>query len=160
MSKRRVQATIPEPYETVSSLRATAMATKELVEVLAGQRGDHEDWAVTHGEMPVIPRGDQLWNPFAYSNGWADYAPPFSPCGYRKLATGLVILRGLTLNGTGALICTLPPRYRPGIQMLFIAETAPNASCRLDLSPAGELTHTGGNSGWISLNNICFLAEN
>jgi hypothetical protein len=45
------QVTIPEPYEDVKSLRATAMATKELVEVLAGQRGQAYDVAVTWQDL-------------------------------------------------------------------------------------------------------------
>jgi hypothetical protein len=142
-------------------MRASVMALKELVEVLAGQRGDSDDWAVTFGELPALPNaGDQQWNPLAYLNGWADYQAPYSPCGYRKLSSGLVIMRGLTQGGTAAAICTLPAGYRPSIQMLYIAETSPNVDCRLDLSTGGVLSHTGGSNGWISLNNICFLAEN
>jgi hypothetical protein len=45
------QATIPEPYEDVKSLRTTALATKELVETLAGQRGQAYDVAITWGDM-------------------------------------------------------------------------------------------------------------
>ena len=37
MSRRRTQATIPEPYEDVRSLRTSVAALKELVETLAGQ---------------------------------------------------------------------------------------------------------------------------
>lgn len=51
MSRRRTQATIPEPYENVASLRATALATKELVEGLAGQRGGPVDIAVTWADL-------------------------------------------------------------------------------------------------------------
>lgn len=51
MSKRRPQATIPEPYEDVKSLRTTAMATKELAETLAGQRGAPTEAAVTWGDL-------------------------------------------------------------------------------------------------------------
>lgn len=51
MSKRRPQATIPEPYQTLESLRATAMGTKELVETLAGQRGQAYDAAVTWQDL-------------------------------------------------------------------------------------------------------------
>ena len=50
-ARRIPQATIPEPYADVGSLRATAMATKELVETLAGQRGDATDVAVTWGDL-------------------------------------------------------------------------------------------------------------
>jgi hypothetical protein len=51
VSKRRTQATIPEPYPDPNSLYATAMATKELVESLAGQRGGPDDVAVTWGDL-------------------------------------------------------------------------------------------------------------
>jgi hypothetical protein len=48
---RTNQVAIPEPYADVASLRATAMATKELVEVLAGQRGQAYDVAVTWQDL-------------------------------------------------------------------------------------------------------------
>lgn len=48
---RRIQPTIPEPYDDVRSLRATAMANKELSEQLAGQRGAVSDAAVTWGDL-------------------------------------------------------------------------------------------------------------
>lgn len=51
MPKRSQQATIPEPVEDVRSLRATAVATKELVETLAGQRGNPMDAAVTWRDL-------------------------------------------------------------------------------------------------------------
>ena len=51
MSRQRNQMTVPEPYENLSSLRSTALATKELVEVLTGQRGQAADIAVTWGDL-------------------------------------------------------------------------------------------------------------
>jgi hypothetical protein len=48
---RQTQVTIPEPTTDVASLRATAMATKELVETLAGQRGQAYDVAVTWQDL-------------------------------------------------------------------------------------------------------------
>jgi hypothetical protein len=160
----RVQATIPVPTEDPRSLHSTALATKELVETLAGQRGPREDHAVRWGETPraqaPVVAGDIMWSPFPYLNGWADFAAPYSPCGFRKLSSGLVILRGLvTAPAAAAHITTLPPGYRPGIVMLYIAHHS-TGFCRLDLAHTGELTHLGGTIGWISLNNVCFLAEN
>jgi len=46
---RRVS--IPEPLQEIGSLRATALATKELVESLAGQRGDPRNTAVTWQDL-------------------------------------------------------------------------------------------------------------
>lgn len=159
MSERRVQATVPEPYEDVPSLYRSVVALKELTEMLAGQRGAEEDRAVTVGEMPVTTAGDQLWHPFAYVNGWVDYGAPFSPSGFRKLSSGLVILRGLIKSGTAAHMLTLPPGYRPGIRMLHGVMTSPNNACRIDIAQDGAVTHTGGDPGWISMGNIAFLAE-
>lgn len=52
MSKKRpVQVTIPEPYENLASLRATALSNKELTEMLAGQRGNALDAAVTWQDL-------------------------------------------------------------------------------------------------------------
>ena len=51
---RRDQVTIPEPYENLASLRTSALATKELVELLAGQRGQAYTTAVTWGDLMRI----------------------------------------------------------------------------------------------------------
>lgn len=51
MSKQRRLPTIPEPSATVESLHATVRALKEAVELLAGQRGDARDIAVTWGDL-------------------------------------------------------------------------------------------------------------
>ena len=59
------------------------------------------------------------------------------------------LLRGLTMSGTAAGIATLPAGYRPGIQLLFGAQTNPNVMCRIDISTAGGIAHTGGNNGWL-----------
>jgi hypothetical protein len=50
-SKRKNQVTIPEPYQTVESLYRTVSVMKELIEVLAGQRGQAYDAAVTWQDM-------------------------------------------------------------------------------------------------------------
>ena len=44
---RQQQVTVPQPYEDVASLYRSVLALKELVEVLAGQRGQALDAAVT-----------------------------------------------------------------------------------------------------------------
>jgi hypothetical protein len=50
-SKRRPQVTIPDPHENLASLRSTVLALKELVEMLAGQRGQAYDVAVTWQDL-------------------------------------------------------------------------------------------------------------
>jgi hypothetical protein len=45
------KASIPEPFESLGSLRQTAMATKEGLEMLQGVRGTADDCAVTWGDL-------------------------------------------------------------------------------------------------------------
>lgn len=49
--RKRPQQTIPQPFVDNNSLHQTAMATKEVVEVMAGQRGSALDAAVTWGDL-------------------------------------------------------------------------------------------------------------
>lgn len=49
--RRRSQVTVPEPYLDPGSLRAATLALKELTEVLAGQRGEALDAAVTWRDL-------------------------------------------------------------------------------------------------------------
>ena len=48
---RRPQATIPVPGMDPASMHATIMGIKELVEDLAGQRGNRNATAVTWGDL-------------------------------------------------------------------------------------------------------------
>ncbi len=52
--RKNIRIAIPEPYETTASLRATAMATKEAVEILLGQRGNVLDEAITWGDLLAL----------------------------------------------------------------------------------------------------------
>jgi hypothetical protein len=63
------------------------------------------------------------------------------------------------MSGTAASIATLPVGYRPGIQLICCMQTNPNVACRLDITPAGLISHQGGSNLWISLNGVAFLAE-
>ena len=47
----QTQVTIPEPYENIESVYRTVLAMKELVEMLAGQRGQAYDVAVTWQDL-------------------------------------------------------------------------------------------------------------
>jgi hypothetical protein len=51
VSKRRDQPTIPEPIEDVRSLRTSVAALKELVEIMAGQRGAATDAVPTWQDL-------------------------------------------------------------------------------------------------------------
>lgn len=47
----KIQLAIPEPVETLHSLRNSVLANKEVVETLSGQRGNILDCAVTWGDL-------------------------------------------------------------------------------------------------------------
>lgn len=51
MTRKRDMATIPQPMASIASLQQTAVATKELVEVMTGQRGSPHEVAVTWGDL-------------------------------------------------------------------------------------------------------------
>ena len=176
---------IPEPTLQPSSMRDALLSVKQAFEVLTGQRGNHDYRAVllpeltaevkstdadvanntaaiaantaTISERTVAP--DTSWKSFAYQNSWADYGAPFGPAGYRKLSSGLVVLKGLVQGGTAAGIATLPAGYRPGHQGLFNMQTNPNIACRIDIQTDGVILHNGGSNVWLALNGITFLAE-
>ncbi len=50
-SKRRSMSTIPDPNKDINSIHATLMGIKELLEVLAGQRGRALNAAVTWQDL-------------------------------------------------------------------------------------------------------------
>jgi hypothetical protein len=50
-TRRKPQVTVPNPAPDLPSLQVTVLALKELAEVLAGQRGDPRDVAVTWGDL-------------------------------------------------------------------------------------------------------------
>ena len=176
---------IPEPTLQPSSMRDSLLSVKQAFETLTGQRGNPDYRAVLLPELTagaasagaraaaleaaiaantaaisartVAP--DTSWRTLAYVNSWADYGAPFGPAGYRKLSSGLVVLKGLVQGGTAAGIATLPAGYRPGHQGLFSMQTSPNVVCRIDIQTDGAILNYGGSPGWISLNGITFLAE-
>ena len=175
---------IPEPTLKPESLRDSVLTIKQAFEVLTGQRGNQDYRAVLLPELIASDNADDAaiaantaaiaantaaiaartvapdtWHSFAYQNGWVDYPAPYSPSGYRRLTDGLVVLRGLVMSGTAAGIAVLPAGWRPGIQLLFAAQTSPNVLCRIDIATTGGISHTGGSNAWISLNGITFLAE-
>lgn len=51
MSHRRTQTAVPQPLASLHSLQQTAVALKELVEVMAGQRGQPTTTVVTWGDL-------------------------------------------------------------------------------------------------------------
>jgi len=102
---------------------------------------------------------DTSWKPLPLVGTWVEYGSPYSPCGYRKLASGLVVVRGLVRNGSGV-ICNFPAGYRPSTQGLFNVQCDPNVACRVDLTPEGSLQQVSGSNAWLSLSGVTYFADN
>lgn len=90
--------------------------------------------------------------------GAANHATPE----YRKSADGIVTLKGMVTNATqhdGTTIATLPPGFRPKEQLLTSC-VAWGGYCRVDILPDGKIVdNASANNGWLSLDNISFMAE-
>jgi hypothetical protein len=81
---------------------------------------------------------------------------------YKKSADGIVTLKGLVKKATnddGTTIATLPPGYRPKEQLLTSC-VAWGGYCRIDIMPDGRIIdNASANNGWVSLDNVSFLAD-
>ena len=94
-------------------------------------------------------------------SGWVAWDTGSAPR-YTKGSDGIVTVKGLIKSGNTAgetVIAALPPGYRPK-ERLCIAGVAWGAHSRLDILPGGEIIVGGNvNTGWTSLDNISFIAE-
>jgi hypothetical protein len=81
---------------------------------------------------------------------------------YTKSADGIVTLKGMikkAVNDDGTTIAQLPVGYRPKEQLLTSC-VAFGAYCRIDILSDGQIIdNTSANNGWVSLDNISFMAE-
>jgi hypothetical protein len=81
---------------------------------------------------------------------------------YTKSADGIVTLKGLikkATNDDGTTIAQLPAGYRPK-ERLLTSCVAFGAYCRVDIMPNGDIVDTqSASNGWLSLDNISFMAE-
>jgi hypothetical protein len=100
--------------------------------------------------------GDAAWTAPTLLGAWTNYGSPYPPGGYRKDAGGFVHLRGLVTGGSGN-IFLLPAGYRPAYQVLC-DQQANSALARVDVLQNGYVLLQMG-TGWVTLDNIVFLAE-
>jgi len=109
---------------------------------------------------------DSGWSALAYSPGWSSYGDGNygANVGYRKLATGQVIMRGLVQGGAAnTQVATLPPGFRPANIHLF-AQPMYGGVQRVDVASDGGIRCAEMLAGtfsnlWLSLAGITFLAE-
>lgn len=110
------------------------------------------------------------WATLPYASGWSDYdatTNAWMGARYTKLASGLVIMKGLARNSSGAtkasgsVIGTLPVGYRPVNTLRIASASAGGPGDPLDIQPNGNITTNIAiaNSEWVSMASIIFLAE-
>lgn len=107
---------------------------------------------------------DTGWQSGTYllQNGWTQYAS-WEPMAYRK-KDGIVRLKGLLAPGTttvGTILLTMPAGYRPGghSHTPVASGFGAGGGC-LNINTNGNFALNYNCTGWISLNNIAYPAEN
>lgn len=108
------------------------------------------------------PSGVSTWTAFTTPLGssWTAYAgfPTFS---YTKASDGLVTLKGLIRSGTSSgtvAIGQLPAGYRPKEKALIHVVTNGGYG-RIDIDTDGKIYGVVTNGGWLSFDNVSFIAE-
>ena len=89
------------------------------------------------------------------TNG-SDYGSGFLPFKVYKLSNNIVKINGLINCTFSQTICTLPENCRPKGQLIFVC-MASSGALRVDICANGNLSPSGSGSGWLSLDNICFI---
>lgn len=100
------------------------------------------------------------WVAPVLGNSWINYGAGFDTAGYRMMADGTVMLKGLIKLGTAAVAAfTLPVGYRPGQAQVFTCY-AGVGTCRLDVAGSGTVTVSSyvapGTNAYVSLNGVRF----
>ncbi len=137
--------------------------TSDQVYVRRCQEGTWYPWVQIY---PGAAGADSGWqNPY-FSSGWSSLGAPWGPVQFKKLASGLVVMRGLV--GSPGIIAApvnviqVPAGYRPGINQLFASRIGGN-TIRLDVQTDGWVVLSESNSpdagGWVSVNGINYMAE-
>ena len=108
------------------------------------------------------PTGTTGWTNLTLQNGWVSNDPNFTTAQYKKGTDSIVVVKGLIRNGNtawGTTIAQLPPGFRPKERLCIAGVSVENHS-RIDVLPDGQLIIAGyANSGWTSMENISFVAE-
>ena len=94
----------------------------------------------------------------AFQNSWVNFGAGEATAAFRKLPSGLVVLKGLIKSGTvGAAAFTLPIGYRPALTMHFAASSNGAFGDAIVLA-TGVLRPQTGSNVWFAL-NFSFMAE-
>lgn len=124
-------------------------------------------WVESVGSTLVVVGGgaDSGWRVVGgpgepvFQNGWGNFGQGYSTVAFRRLPTGLVVVRGLAAGGAAnSAIFTLPAGYRPLAGLLFPTSAAA-ANARVDVDASGAVRHVAGGISDFGLDVIRFLAE-
>lgn len=120
----------------------------------------------TNGDVTIGGGIDQIIAPKSFGtvsflNGWSNYnATTYDTFRFTKLASGLVILRGLIKSANlQTVIGILPVGCRPQTRSSFTC-FAGNGPCRVDVFSDGSIQQITGSSDFLALSSIAFYAEN
>jgi hypothetical protein len=108
----------------------------------------------------TIPR----WQDCTLLNGWTNYSAAYASAGFTRTSAGVVGLRGLIKDGpidSSANICTLPVGFRPAQHLIFQVggyDTGASGAARVDVYSDGTVRVSQGQTNWVSLSGITFLA--
>ncbi len=112
-------------------------------------------WQSFSGSVGGNPNDNQL------GNGWVAYGGIYPTPQYTKSDDGIVTIKGLIRNGSTAdltFMAKLPPGYRP-MKTLAFSTVSSSGVARIDVGESGYLIFRSGSSGWMSLSNISYMAE-
>ncbi len=106
---------------------------------------------------------DSGWTSVAggsFLNSWVNYdTANWNGAAYRRVSSGMVILRGLIKSGTvGSAAFTLPVGYRPSKNMTF-AVPSNDAFGRLTIDSSGNVNPTIGSNVYFALDGVTFYPD-
>ena len=101
---------------------------------------------------------DASWIVPTLLNGWTNYGQGWSGVAYRKLSSGMVVIKGTVASGiisSLGIIFALPVGYRPSESMQVATVCSPSAAARLDVMSNGDViahaASTGGSNAYFSV---------
>jgi hypothetical protein len=105
------------------------------------------DWARWLQQLQTLVKGlaggevDTAWQTPTLNAGWANFGTGWETAGYRKLSSGLVVLRGLVVSASTGVVFTLPVGYRPALHRVLATSCSPGADAwtRLDVLSTGDV---------------------
>ena len=95
-------------------------------------------------------------------NGWTNYGSPYGPATFTKTSSDIVMMHGLIRYGTAVqneTICVLPEGFRPDKRLIFQTQISGATTSRIDVDTDGTVILIYGNTSWMSLDQISFVAS-